>query len=227
MVDAVGGAPRQLTNWSGYEQSTAWSPDGSAVYFYSDHDTKLGDIWKMDVSGGEPTRVTNNGTVNELAGRAGVADLFALVLNPAGGQFGISRVRPDGRMNVVWDRTNAVVASISPTGDSIAAIVEQSNGKLHSMILPAAGGAGRMILGPDEGPTSIGGAWSSDDKFLLYATTVNNVADLGMLTIADGTTRRLTTTPESEDGAEFTPDGKTVVFRRSATVQRLYRAVIP
>lgn len=46
--------------------------------------------------------------------------------------------------------------------------------------------------------------------------------DLGILTIADGTTRRLTTTKEDENGAEFTADGKTVVFRRLQTVQRIF-----
>jgi hypothetical protein len=40
--------------------------------------------------------------------------------------------------------------------------------------------------------------------------------------VADGTTRRLTTTPENEAGAEFAPDAKTVIFRRVKTVQRIY-----
>ena len=48
--------------------------------------------------------------------------------------------------------------------------------------------------------------------------------DLGIVTIADGTTRRLTTTRENENGAEFTPDGKTVVFWRGQTVQRIFTA---
>lgn len=226
VVDAAGGAPRQLTNWPGFESSPAWSDDGTAVYFMADRDTKLGDVWKVAASGGEPTRITNNGAVSGVGTRAGISGLFVGVLNSAGGQFGISRMRRDGRMNVVWDRTNTLITSISPTGDSVAAMVEQSNGRMHSMILPAAGGAGRMILGPDEYPSSIGGAWSSDGKFLLYSTSVNGVNDLGVLTIADGTTRRLTTTPESEEGAEFTPDAKTVVFRRSTTVQRLYGVVV-
>ena len=152
MVDAAGGAPRQLTNWQGFEYSPVWSGDGTAVYFQADRDTKLGDVWKVAVSGGEPVRVTNNGTMgsSSLVSRAGVSDLFGGTINPSRGQLGFSRVRPDGRMTVVWDRTNAYPVAISPSGDSVAAMVEQPSGKMQLMILPAAGGTGRTILGADE-----------------------------------------------------------------------------
>ena len=224
VVDAAGGAPRQLTNWPGFESSSVWSGDGTAVYFQADRDTKLGDVWKVAASGGEPVRVTNDGTVGGgVIARAGVTDLIGAVLNRAAGQFSVARIRPDGRMNVVWNRTNASAVSISPSGDSVAAHVEQPNGKLQMMILPAAGGAGRTILGPDELGFGNGG-WSSDGKSMLFGTNLNGAYDLSILTLADGTKRRLTMTPESEEGAEFTPDAKTVVFRRSTTVQRLNAA---
>jgi len=225
VVDAAGGAPRQLTNWPGFEYGPVWSGDGTAVYFTADRDTRLGDVWKVAVSGGEPVRVTNNGTMgsSSLVSRAGVADLFGGTINPSRGQLGFSRVRPDGRMNVVWDRTNAYPVAISLSGDSVAAMVEQPSGKIQMMILPAAGGTGRTILGADDAGFGFG-SWSSDGKSMLYGTSVNGANDLGLLTLTDGTKRRLTTTTESEEGAEFTPDAKTVVFRRSATVQRLYAA---
>ena len=225
VVDAAGGAPRQLTNWPGFEYGPVWSGDGTAVYFTADRDTRLGDVWKVAASGGEPVRVTNNGTMgsSSLVSRAGVSDLFGGTINPSRGQLGFSRVRPDGRMNVVWDRTNAYPVAISPSGDSVAAMVEQPSGKIQMMILPAAGGTGRTILGADDAGFGFG-SWSSDGKSMLYGTSVNGANDLGLLTLTDGTKRRLTTTTESEEGAEFTPDAKTVVFRRSATVQRLYAA---
>lgn len=86
------------------------------------------------------------------------------------------------------------------------------------MILPATGGAGRPILKPNE----YVGDYSHDGKFLLYQTPVGGASDLGLLTVADGTTRRLTTTPEAESGARFTADGKTIVFRRTKTVERIH-----
>ncbi len=219
VVDASGGAPRQITNWPSNESAAVWSGDGKVVFFRSDRDSKLGDLWKVPASGGEPTRVTNNGTIGGgLVSRAGVSDIFAGTLNPSGGQLAFARVRPDGSLHAVWDLTNAFPASISPSGDSVAALVEQPDGKMASMILPAAGGAGRVILGASDQV----GNWSKDGRTLLYETGPSASRDLGVLNVADGTTRRLTTTPEEEGGAEFTPDGNSVVFVRNRVVERIY-----
>ncbi len=217
VVDAGGGAPHQLDNWPSDERSPVWNEDGSAVYFISDRDSKLGDVWKVPASGGEPVRITKIGTVNSLTSRAGVKDIFLTTYGTRAGQFEIARVRPDGRLEKVWDKTNAGVSSISPSGDSIATGIEQPNGKMASMILPTAGGTGRLILNP----TDRAGNWSNDGNWLLYRMFIGGAGEIAILHIADGTTRRLTTTPENEPGAEITSDSKTVIFRRSQTVKRI------
>jgi len=221
IVDRAGGAPRRLTNWPSSESSVVWSGDGTKVYFQSDHDTKLGDAWAVSPGGGAPTRVTRNGSLSgNLIARAGVADFFAGTINPTGGQFTISRVAPDGRMTILLKRTNALADAISPTGDSIVARVEQPDGTLRATILPVSGSEGRMILGPNDQVT----AWSNDGKSMVYTTLANGVGDIGIVNVIDGTTRRLTTTPESEGGAELTPDGKTMLMNRTTTIQRLFTA---
>ncbi len=217
IVDAAGGAPRQLVNWPGFEFSPVWNADGSAIFFTSDRDSKLGDIWKVPAAGGEPMRLTRDGTAQELYSRTGVADIFVGVLNARGGEIGLSRMRPDGSLQAVGNPSVPGSPSISPSGDSVAVVAEQADGKQRSMILPANGGRGRVILKADE----IVGAWSNDGKWLLYTMSVGGATDIGIMNVADGTTRRLTTTAENELGGEFTPDGKSVVFRRVQTVQRI------
>ena len=224
VIDATGGTPRQLTNWQGYEAWPAWSADGKEVYFQADRDTKLGDIWKVSVAGGEPVRITNTGVFgNRVLTRNGA--IYAETMNPAGGQLTFARINAGGRTNLVWSRTNALPQSISPSGDSVVAEVEQPDGQMRTMILPGSGGAGRVVLGANEASTGKG-SWSSDGKSLLYSVNANGAHDLGVLNLADGTKRQLTTTPEDEGGAELSADARTVVFRRAMTVQRLYRAVI-
>ncbi len=222
VVDVGGGPPRQLVNWPGNETAAEWSGDGSAVYFMSDHDnTNLFDLWKVPSGGGEPSRVTNVGNVNgQLSTRAGVADVLLGTIEPGEGHIAFSRVRPDGRMNSVWSRSNAFPFTFSPSGDSVLAAVEQPDGKMQMMILSAAGGGGRVILGPGEDAVS----WSSDGKAILFRTAADEAGyhDVGILTIADGARRLLTKTPENEALPQFSPDGKTAVFARNSFVQRLH-----
>jgi hypothetical protein len=92
------------------------------------------------------------------------------------------------------------------------ASVEQPDGKTRNMILPAAGGAGRFILDPDETASM----WSDDGKYVLYnVIDASGANDLGLFTFADGTKRLLTTTPESEVG-------EMAVFTRRTTTQRMF-----
>ncbi len=219
VVDATGGAPRQVVTWPSNESSPAWNSDGSAIFFISNRETRVGDVWKVPVSGREPTRVTTNGSVgNAIVARAGVPDIFAGTINPREGQLVYSRIRPDGTLNGVWERSNAFVNFISPSGDSLIASVEQDDGKMRVMVLSASGDGGRVILQTGEFPRGL----SRDGRSLLYSMSVGADGDLGLLRLGDGTKRRLTTTPENESGAEFALDGETVIFRRAKITQRIY-----
>src|SRR4029077_2102052 len=103
VIDAAGGAPRQLENWPGFEGPAVWNADGSAIFFVSDRDTRLGDVWKVPVQGGEPVRVTRDSTLGGLFSRAGVADLFTDRIDPRGGNV-IARIGPDGAVHSVGNR---------------------------------------------------------------------------------------------------------------------------
>jgi TolB protein len=217
IADVSGSAsPRQLTSWPGNEGRPAWSQDGSTIYFRSSKDAKLTDIWRVASAGGEPVRVTSDGVISQPMAMRGTDALLAQVISPKG-QFGIVRVRPDGRTNIVWDKSNAFSPEALPPADSVLANVEQPDGKMRAMILATDGSGGRAILPPGQSPADR----SADGQWVLYYIVAGGKADLGLLHLTDGSTRRLTTTPEDEVGPEFTPDGKTVLFRRMQTTQRI------
>ena len=88
------------------------------------------------------------------------------------------------------------------------------------MLLPLEGGAGRQLLPPGQLAT----AWSPDGTQLLYGFEDGEATDYGILTLADGSTRRVTQTPEDEGGAEWTTDGSTLVFRRAVPIDRITTA---
>jgi len=218
IVDVAGGAPRQLTSWSGFEGSPAWAHDGSGIYFTSNHDSaRQNDVWRVAPAGGDPVRVTTTGGIGTIRTVPAAPGLLALTLGTRSGAIAISKLGADGRSSVVWDKSNAFIVDASASGDSVIAEVEQADGKTRSMLLKADGSGGRVILEPGQSAM----AWSADGQWVLYQFAAGGRNDLGLLRLADGVTRRLTSTPESEDGAAFTHDGKRVLFRRAETEQRI------
>lgn len=221
VMDAAGGAPRQLTNWPGSERRPHWSTDGSQVYFNSNHEATIGDVWRVSAAGGAPTRVTRSGRVLNLCFQKWRgSELFAQVLGVGPSSFALARIRTDGSLLTLWDRTTASCGAISPTTDSIAVPVGGAGGAQLTMLLPINGGPGRPLLEPGQ----TGGAWSPDGRQLTYSFRAGSATDLGILTLADGSTRRVTTTPASESGTEWSADGSTLVFQRSVPVNRIVTA---
>jgi Tol biopolymer transport system component len=216
VVDVGGGAPRQLTNWPGGESSPVWSADGTEVLFLADRDSRLGDVWRVSRAGGTPVRVTRDGAILELFARAGSPGTYANRVNQNGGRIGAVGLRDDGTLQEIWNRSNTF--ALKPlSADSMFAMVEQPDGTIRGMLLSTNGGGGRVIL-----PVNAQLGWPTPDaKHLSFMLPDKGANNFYLLTIADGTMRRLTDTPENDAGGQFTPDGKTVVYQRSRTTQRI------
>ncbi|HUQ82258.1 MAG TPA: hypothetical protein VM076_13995, partial [Gemmatimonadaceae bacterium] len=60
VTDVPNGTPKRLTpaSFTAPELSPAWSPDGQWIAFTTFDDEKLGQLWKVRASGGEPVRLT-------------------------------------------------------------------------------------------------------------------------------------------------------------------------
>jgi len=221
VVDAAGGAPRQLTTWPGAEALPIWSEDGAAVYFRADREATLGDVWRVPATGGDPVRITSNGGILTLCAQPrGVSSLFVIMLGDGPGTFTAARIRPDGSLQVVWDKSSPNCAVPLPASDSLFISVAVEGGTRATMLLPLEGGPGRQLLPPGR----IATASSPDGSQLLYTFEDGAAWDYGILTLADGSTKRVTQTPEDEGGAEWTPDGSALVFRRAVPVNRITTA---
>jgi len=183
--------------WDRFTEVTDWWPDGSAVLLVELRDGR-DHLHRYDLE---------TDTMTELPTRPG--------------SMTGARVRPDGRLQTIWDRTNVLGSgALTPAGDSIITWVQQDDGTLRSMILATDGSGGRVLLRANEAP----GAVSEDGRWLSYSLRADGGNDLGVLDLASGATKRITTTPENEGGEEFTPDGKSLVFRRVVVTQRLRKA---
>jgi Tol biopolymer transport system component len=213
VVDAAGGEARALTNWPTGEFPGAWSTDSRSHYFTSEREASpFVDLWVIPAAGGEPRRLTRSGTVFSIVRGRDDADLFVASIGSRAGRLMLSRVGSDGTLQPLWDRTNFAGLSksgVAPSGDSLAINVEFTGGNWGSMLVSARTGEGRRILQPLEWAHD----FSPDGTQVLYGFG-RPLEDIGILTLASGQTRRLTTTAENELRAQWTRDGKSVVFLR-------------
>jgi TolB protein len=219
-ISATGGEPRQLTNWATQENTADWAPDGSSVYFISNRDAKIGDVWTVPTTGGEPRRVTTVGNVSNLAQSSTSPDLFVNLIGGRAGQLVLAKLRPNGTLQTLWDRSNvlAVVSQdgIMPGGDSVAIYATLPGGGQGGYLISTRTGQGREILGKGDNP----GDFSPDGTMLSY-TFGNPTANLGILNVEDGSTRRLTNSLEGVGAYWWTRDSKTIVFNRVAPRSRI------
>jgi len=220
VVEAAGGDPRRVTDWPTDEWQAEWNADGTALYVISPNGANpIADLWLVALNGDAPRQLTKVGTLQDVAYDAVTSDVFVTTFGGREGRFVASRVLPDGSLDPLWDRSNVVDIwnhGVMPSGDSIVIDVELQGGGTSSVLLPVHGGEGRELV------REAGAAdWSADGSQLLYYVGRGSGRDVAVLNVRDGSTRRLTETPEQEYVARWTADGQSVVFQREAPRRRI------
>lgn len=233
-----GAAVRKATESNGQDLYPMFGPDGKKLYYVSDVLGGPANVVAVDLKptapptpAGPPKALTKH--TDDAVRRARISGNGEWIVYECGGDLwvagtrdGLSRklaieVHVDEKVNpekqVTFTKDVSEFA-LSPDENAIAFVV---HGDVFAM--PARGGKANRLTDTQGVEHSL--VWSPDNKKLLFVSDRNGFEELYLLESDDTDTsdlakavkfktKALTTTPEPELGATFTPDGKQIGFLR-------------
>jgi dipeptidyl aminopeptidase/acylaminoacyl peptidase len=226
LVSAAGGTSKRLGDGLKQDEGPSWSPDGKKLAFVSDRDGEPKQIYLYDVA---TTAVTK---VSSLQGGAGSVKWV-----PDGsGLVAVSDIYPDCGVET---KCADDVAAGDARKPSKARVIDSllfrhwkawtESTRSHIVYVPLAAGAAPRDLTPgtfDSPPFSVGGGdefdVSPDGKELVYSSNtdknleLSTNADLFIVPVAGGDSKRITTRTGADTSPHYSPDGKWIAYRSQA-----------
>ena len=225
IVSTAGGAEMQLTR-SGHDSSPVWSPDGRTLAFLSSRNGSS-QVYLLSMDGGEEHPLTKLSTGADIVKWSPDGKTLAFT----------SSVYPDCKDDDCNSKRDA-----EKEKDKVKAHVAErllyrhwthwSEGKRsHLFVVPADGSAAprNLTLGadydipPDErgGPGDIN--FSPDSKEICFTAVTDKMeaistnADLFIVPVAGGETKRITTQQGFDGNPVYSPDGKFIAYHAQLT----------
>jgi dipeptidyl aminopeptidase/acylaminoacyl peptidase len=234
MVPTAGGAAIQLTQ-SGQDSSPVWSPDGKTLAFLS---SRGGDsqVYLLSMEGGEAQKLTklSTGADNPKWSPDGKTIAFTSLVYPDCVSRSATALNND-------DDCNSKRETEKEKNKVKAHVAEQllyrhwthwNEGKRSHVFVVASDGSGpprdltagaNYDVPPDErgGPQDIN--FSPDGKEICFTAVTDKMeaistnADLFIVPVAGGETKRITTQPGFDGNPVYSPDGKYIAYHAQLT----------
>jgi tricorn protease len=204
-----------------------WSQDGKRIYFISDQNSGVGNIWSVENDGSDIRPVTRfkQGDARWLSVAANVPlaayekefGIWVTELKSGESHRVPIEAPAEPKENRVMSVENAPVSEfrVSPDGKKIAAVVR---GEIY--VLSSEGGYARNITNSPWRERDID--WDKDSRNIIYVSDAEANPDLYIISaLGDDKPRRLTHTDEDEISPRVSPDGKWIVYYRGKREIRL------
>ncbi|MEQ1731968.1 MAG: LpqB family beta-propeller domain-containing protein, partial [Vicinamibacterales bacterium] len=188
----------RLTDYGGAETYGAISPDGRSFVFVSGQGGSP-DIWRRQVSGGDPVRLTND-----------AAQETELAFAPDGETVYFTRTDANGRS--IWrvgalggDERRLIAGGSmprpSPDGNSIAFYAAEPNQQSLDLVVSSLSGENRRRVAGNLGFGASRAAWSPDGRLLSYSrAALFGPCNLYLIDMSTGEERQVTHFTKSNEG---------------------------
>jgi dipeptidyl aminopeptidase/acylaminoacyl peptidase len=215
MAPLAGGEALRLTSSPYSETSPRFSPDGRYLAFLSDRDETWTQVWLMDRRGGEAVRLTDyKANVSELSWSPDGARL-ALVVRDVDPDDAATRGDTDADADEKEKRPKPIVIhrlKFKKDGEGYLTDLRH-----HIHVFDVATRKSVAVTGgpyDDSEPS-----WSQDGRSIAFTSNrtadpdSNENSDIFLVEARTGAVpRRLTTSPGTDGGPVFSPDGRSIAF---------------
>src|SRR4029453_16433593 len=197
LADTAGGSPIQLTRARKSSSAPAWSPDGRQLAFVSDRTDKR-QIYLIDPSGGEARQLTT--TDDGVNGFAWSPDgkQIAFTMTDPKTDTAKDRDKKYGEFEVVDQEYRMAHLYLATVADAASA---EKPRRLTT---------GTFTVGSFE--------WSPDGKSIAFDhrsdtnAASSGSADISIVSVADGSIRKLVTQNGPDSNPKWSPDGSQIAF---------------
>ena len=208
LVPAAGGEPRQLTRGKKSSLSPAWSPDGRWLAFVSDRTDKR-QLYVIDPDGGE-----------------------AIALTDVEDGIGAFRWSPDSKriaLTMTEPKSEAAKERDKKYGEFQVVDADYRMTHLHLLDVDPAAAKPATPKRLTNGAFTVGSFnWSPDGRSIAFDHQVDpniangHTADISVVTVGDGTVRKLVTTEGPDNGPVWSPDGTRIAYRSAMSNPAFY-----
>ena len=179
-IDAEGGTPRQITTGPGSQTVPRWSRDGRWIYF-SRHQDRARDIWRVRATGGQPEQVTRTGSGFQAYE---VADGTSLLYQPVNGDSALLLLALTGATAPRQLVDCATSSAFAPTGRSVVYVACDSSSRPPLRVIDLDTGRDRLLGTLDHFPPGamhVNLAASPDGGTIIFRGEVRRGGDLMLI----------------------------------------------